>query len=201
MDRPHGTEELRGDLGVGPTLEVMEHDRRAVVLGEPVDLRVECRAELAALERVDTASDWNLLQAGPHMAARTIGDDPGPGCHPVGDPVEPAPQHLPVADGAGLAGEDQKRGLEGVLSVVGIVQYAPADAQYHRPVRPHDGLECSLIAVRHESLQQPPLAGPDHRPIFEKALDAPEQGTSAPADWHRHPPRPVSPRFNTTLHC
>jgi hypothetical protein len=73
-----------------------------------------------------------------------------------------------------LAGQNEERGLEGILGIVRVVQHAPADAEDHRTVGPHDSLERGLISMRHEPLQQLPLAGPDRRPVFEEALDAPE---------------------------
>ncbi len=54
----------------------------------------------------------------------------------IGDAVEPAAQRFAVADAAGLAHEDEKRGLEGVLDGLILAQHLPAHMQHHARVTP-----------------------------------------------------------------
>ncbi len=50
--------------------------------------------------------------------------------------------------------QHQEGGLEGILGVLGVVQHAPADAEDHRSMPPHQQLERRLIAVLEKTLQQ-----------------------------------------------
>jgi hypothetical protein len=50
--------------------------------------------------------------------------------------------------------QDEERGLEGVLGLVGIVQKAPAHAQHHRPVPPHQRRERRRVLGNHKALQE-----------------------------------------------
>ncbi len=51
--------------------------------------------------------------------------------------MEPTGHGIGLAQRAGLAGQDQERGLEGVLGVVSVMEDLAADAQHHRPVPLH----------------------------------------------------------------
>src|SRR5262245_60740208 len=62
---------------------------------------------------------------------------------PTGDPVEPASDRSRRADRACLTGEDEERGLEGVLGVGVVAQYAAADIQDHRTMSAQEGMEGS----------------------------------------------------------
>ena len=59
---------------------------------------------------------------------------PRPQGQAEGDLEQPAGHRLRVADRAGLPGQHQEGGLEGVLGVLVVVQHAAADAQHHRAV-------------------------------------------------------------------
>src|SRR5262249_26435107 len=63
----------------------------------------------------------------------------------VGDAVEPAPERRRLADRTGLSGEDEERGLEGVLDVGLVAEHAAADLQHHWPMTAHQGMEGSLL--------------------------------------------------------
>jgi hypothetical protein len=52
------------------------------------------------------------------------------------------------------AGQDEEGGLEGVLGRVRLAQQAPAQAQHHRPVASHEGLEGPLVAPADEAIEQ-----------------------------------------------
>jgi hypothetical protein len=50
--------------------------------------------------------------------------------------------------------EDEERGLEGVLGVVGVSEKAPADTQDHGPMPSQDGRESVCVTPRGEAVQQ-----------------------------------------------
>src|SRR5215212_4108607 len=66
---------------------------------------------------------------------------PRPPSRPVGDAVQPAARRLRLADRAGLAGQDEERGLEGVLGVGPRTEDTPADVEDHRAVAGDEGAE------------------------------------------------------------
>src|SRR5262249_7249931 len=67
---------------------------------------------------------------------------------------QPAADRLTFADGAGLAGEDEEGGLEGVLGVVRVAKETQTEIEYHRPVPPDEDLERRLLAAADERFQQ-----------------------------------------------
>ncbi len=70
------------------------------------------------------------------------------------DAIKPVGEHRRGSDRSRLAGEDEERGLEGVLGIVVVAEDAPADAQDHRPMPPDDRLERRLIATCDEPFEQ-----------------------------------------------
>jgi len=72
----------------------------------------------------------------------------------VGHLIEPRTYRLVPAQGLGLAGEDEKGGLGRILRVVNIVQHAPAHAEYHGAVPPHECRKGRLIVLLAETVQQ-----------------------------------------------
>ena len=72
----------------------------------------------------------------------TLGLDRGA----IGDAVQPAAQGVAGADRAGLPGQHQEGGLEGVLDVVLVLQHGAAGGQDHRAVAGDQGLEGGLVA-------------------------------------------------------
>jgi hypothetical protein len=75
----------------------------------------------------------------------------------VGDAVQPVADPLALPDAGGLAGEDKKRGLKGVLSVVRVARHAAANAQHHRPMPAEQRLERRLVAPGDKAFQQLPV--------------------------------------------
>lgn len=73
--------------------------------------------------------------------------DPGFDGDPAGYAMQPARQRRSAADGSGLAGERQERGLECVLGQLMVAEYAAADSQHHRTMPPDEQLECVAVAV------------------------------------------------------
>lgn len=90
---------------------------------------------------------------------------------PIGDAVEPAPQRRRLADRAGLAGENEERGLEGVLGVGLVAEYTAADLQHHRPVPAQHGTESGLILVDMEPAEQLPIRQLPHPRVLHELAD------------------------------
>ena len=63
------------------------------------------------------------------------------GGDPAGRTEQPVRQRLAATDRVGLLGQDEECDLGGVLGVVGVAGDVAADAEHHRRVPPHQGLE------------------------------------------------------------
>jgi hypothetical protein len=72
----------------------------------------------------------------------------------VGDAVEPLAEPFGLSQAARLLDEYEERGLEGVFGVLVVAEDAPADAEDHRSVPPHQRGERGGIARGDEPLQQ-----------------------------------------------
>jgi hypothetical protein len=62
------------------------------------------------------------------------GDPTGSGRDFARDPEQPGADRVAVADRAGVPGQHEERGLEGILTVVGRFEESSTDAKNHRPV-------------------------------------------------------------------
>ena len=162
-------------------LEVAEHNRCAVSLREPADLRVYRVRIFFMFERGDAL----LLPAHCRVVlsrhdrapiANAALDRIGPGADGDADShaIEPASDRSTVADGMTAAGQHQKGRLKGVMSVVMIVEDRPAHAHDHRAMADHKRFKRKLaafIAGREEPLEQLPVAESGQGPRSEKRLD------------------------------
>ena len=79
---------------------------------------------------------------------------PRPHGRAVGHAVQPAGDGLGAADGAGLAGQHQEGGLEGVLAILIVAQLLAANVPDQRPVAGDQGGEGVRVAVGREALQE-----------------------------------------------
>jgi hypothetical protein len=75
----------------------------------------------------------------------------------IGDAVQPARQRLRLADGRGLARQNEKRCLEHILSVLHIAQQTAAQSENQRSMSRHQLGECVFIALMDEAIQQQPI--------------------------------------------
>jgi hypothetical protein len=75
----------------------------------------------------------------------------------MSDPVQPVCHHRFWHDGCGLASEDEKRGLEGVLGILMVGQDAAAYTPDHRAMPAHKGLEGSFVALFDEATDELPI--------------------------------------------
>src|SRR5262249_1457348 len=71
--------------------------------------------------------------------------------------VKPVAHGFPSGKRSRLANADQESPLESVLGIVRIAKNAPADAQHHGTVTPHQGLEGRLLTPGKKTLQKLPV--------------------------------------------
>jgi hypothetical protein len=149
--RPLGPAQLSGGFILSFALQIAEHQRRPVTFGEPLQLLVEDGAGLAQGQRVAVV--------GSHVDVLEFLVSPGrggarPQCQVVRNLVKPAAEGGTVADGGGLAGQDEKRGLEDVLGILGLAQDAAARPQHEGAMPPHQRSEGCLVTVCGEAPEQ-----------------------------------------------
>jgi hypothetical protein len=68
--------------------------------------------------------------------------------------MQPPAELVGVADLAGLSREDKKRRLECIVGGVSIAENPAADAQDHRSVHLHQGLEGGVVVIRAKAAQE-----------------------------------------------
>ena len=108
----------------------------------------------------------------------------------MGDLTQPAAEGLPAPDRSGLADQDQERGLESVLHVIGVAEHDAAGAQHLRTVPPDQGRKRRLIPPREEPIQELAVGETGQRPLGQQAVHLPQR-TAHPCPGHdRSLPRP-----------
>src|SRR5262245_54856507 len=76
---------------------------------------------------------------------------------PKSDTVQPARQRPGLANRPAVDRQDQKGGLERILGVRVVPQYAPAHVQHHRTVAAQEGGERRLVLFGPKAVQQLPV--------------------------------------------
>ena len=184
-DRP--AQVSRGLL-VGAALEVAEDDGRAITLGKPVDLLVQEPLELD----VRLGPGLPVHRRLSFEAAMAGRGGPGTRRGPVGDLVQPGAERIAHPEPAGPLHQDQERGLERILDVVVVRQYAPADPHDHRPVtldQDREGQLGGLAPLGRESLQELTVGQLADRTDVEERPELPPDGPVL-TDAHRWDPPP-----------
>jgi hypothetical protein len=104
------------------------------------------------------------------MSLTSSGIDLGPFRYTERDPVEPTGYGMTQADRAGLANEEQERGLEGILGVVRVAEHVLADTEHHRAMALDQGGEGGrrFIARAGEVLHQLPIGQAGERSLLEE---------------------------------
>jgi hypothetical protein len=72
----------------------------------------------------------------------------------VGDAVQPTAERIPLANGAGLASQDEKSGLKGVLGILRVSQDAAARVKHHRAVTLNERREGGFRTLGQKLFQQ-----------------------------------------------
>jgi hypothetical protein len=151
LQGPLGQSESRRGLVLRQPLQVAEQQRGAERLGQPGQFRVDEFAHLApgafVPARPSRAADRFVTGPARAGAQHFQGDT-------AGDAVQPAPDGVPLADGRGLAGEDQERGLEHVLRVLVVPEDRQRGVENGPAVSLDQGSERRLVPVSGEPLQQ-----------------------------------------------
>ena len=133
--------------------EVAEDHRQPVLARQAVDLLVEHRQQVAALDLIDLRAGRSLPQRRFPRRAANGGDLRFEG-GAVGDAVEPLAEPFGLTQAARLLDEYEERGLEGVFGVLVVAEDTPADAEDHRSVPPHQRGERGGIARGDKPPQQ-----------------------------------------------
>ena len=102
--------------------------------------------------------------------------------------MQPAPERALHPYRSGLAGQEQERGLEGVVGIVGIIQHAATDTQDHRAMPPDECLEGQFVAMEDVSFQQPGVGQAHQGSLAEEAVDRPQGGVASYAGHDNVPP-------------
>ena len=174
QNRAPGAPDAQGRLLGAEALEIAEHDRIPVSLREATNLLVEGRPRLGrsgvALVRHRAKGGTPPLVGAPPrgVGLDTNGD-------PEGNAMKPARDGIGLADRRGPAGEDEERGLKGVLGVVRIAKDLLADAQHHRCVPFHQRREGRLIGpvlAVNEPLDELGVGQVAHDPELEDGVES-----------------------------
>src|SRR5262245_51020084 len=72
----------------------------------------------------------------------------------AGDAVKPRSEPIRLPQMCGLADQQQKRRLEGVLGILSVPQQPPTNAENHRPITPHQDGKCLLVSMTAELSQE-----------------------------------------------
>ena len=91
--------------------------------------------------------------------------------------MKPWPHGIPHPERAGFPRQDQERRLKGILGVMVIAEYAPANAQDHRPVslnQRREGQVVDLIGSSRKSIQELAIGQAGHGPRIKSDLDVPK---------------------------
>src|SRR5262249_12258266 len=148
---------LVGRLLLAPRLQAAQDEGLAVLLGQAVQLLIEHGLQLPPGEV--RGGRTRGLSGSLGLVAAAAGPGP-PRLHgdAVSDPVQPAGDGTFLDDGAGLAGQDEERGLEGVLGVLFLAQETAADAHHQRAVALHEGREGGILTQGGEPAQRLAIA-------------------------------------------
>ncbi len=162
-ERPGRASEAAGRFVERQALEVAEDDRRAEGIRQAVDLAVQSLG-LVAVDQGLFGRRGSRLEGGvghgvPLFVLMLAGDaGPGLGAVRSAHAIQPGGEPVGVAEGVGLAGQDEEGGLEGVLGEVAVGEELPAEAQDHRAVPGHQrgegGLGVGLVAAVAEAFDE-----------------------------------------------
>jgi hypothetical protein len=182
-ERPGGTAEANGGLVERQPLEVAEDDRRAEGLRQAVDLDVQDLG-LVAVEHgliggrsrragrgasiviEHDVHDVPLFEAAPACEVR-----PGLACGAECDATEPGGESIGVAERAGLPGQDEEGGLEGVLGELVVAHELSADAQDHRAMAGNQRGEGGLVSPPDEPLEELAVGETRERTVLEERAE------------------------------
>ena len=113
--------------------------------------------------------------------------------------MEPGADRVADPERAGLAGQDEEDGLEGVLGLVLVAEGGAADPPDHRPVpldqRGEGRLGRAVIAATGEPLQERTVGQAGGRAAVEDRAEPPQDGAGRSLSHVHHPPARFPPRL------
>ena len=175
-----GPTETAGRLVDGQALEVAEHDWQPESARQALDLFVQQFGLFAGQERLLggwVGDIWDCVQHRGRFLVAALAIAPGVPGRAQRNAVEPVAQHIGVADGVRLLGQNQEDGLEGVFGVVTIMQKVGADAEDHWPVAQDECRERGLadgVAPHDEAIEELPVGHAGDRAAVEEGADLPD---------------------------
>ena len=121
--------------------EVAEHDWNPVALGKPVDLLMQHSLQFEAGLMLAAVESRGHLRHALFVPAAAGSIRPCARRRAKGHLMEPRPQRIANPEVAGFLDQNEERGLERVLGVVGVDKLGAANAQDHCAVALDDRLE------------------------------------------------------------
>jgi hypothetical protein len=94
----------------------------------------------------------------------------------VGDPMEPGSQRFAATDGAGLADQDEKGGLEGVFGAVGVTKDRAAGVIDHRAMPLDKRSEGRLVPIIKKTAEELAVRDASERAVVEELLKCRAEG-------------------------
>jgi len=145
--------EMPRRLVLRPCLQVTQHQRSAIFLRQAPQFFIQHQTQLTPGDVVQRIAGRLrnhaafVSGAAPRLSSQALSAV-------VGNAVQPTAQRLALANRTCLASQDEERGLEGVLSVLSMVQDAAAHAQHHRTMTLHQRGECRFRSLVQEAFEQ-----------------------------------------------
>ncbi len=119
---PTGQPNRSATAPVEQALQVAEHERNPVALGEPVDLiqKDDDLVAPGAVRRFGSGPPDRKLRASAFHLAPPCGFDARADGDSIGDPAQPARERVTGADRARLPSQHQERGLECIIRIIRV---------------------------------------------------------------------------------
>jgi hypothetical protein len=156
---------LPGRLLLRLAFQAAQNHHKAVPFREPPDLLINCREQFAASQLVQRVGPRAGLRDPSGLGLPVLPARRTPQrvqCHLPADAVEPGGKSVRGAHACGFPRQNEKSGLEGVLGLVGVAQYPPADAEHHRAVPGNEDCEGAFVLLPNEAAQQLGIARRTH---------------------------------------
>jgi hypothetical protein len=181
------------ELPTGPvltlTLDVAEHQRRPIFLGQAGNLLIQDGPDLLPGRLVDGMRAGHGRKS-PFSVAPDGCLGPGPHGDPLGHRVQPGPQRPAPVEGCRFARQHDKGGLEAVLGQVQVAEDTLADAQHHRTVPLDEDGERVRVRTGGEPAEQVAVAAPIDFEGRALSAQAPQHGAES-CVWHVLAPPPM----------
>jgi hypothetical protein len=136
--------------------EEAEHQGSSVLLRQMIQLFIENWPKLGPGLLVRAICRWHGCGL-PLMSATSRRNRSSFECCAKSDRVKPRSQGAASVQSVSFPGQDQERRLEGVFSVMPVLQDPLANAQHQSSIAMHQNRERSVVLAQHISLEQLPI--------------------------------------------